>query len=47
LLDALYHGYVVVRYPPALAGVVERDLRGAVDQLSGWIGRARPQAVRP
>lgn len=30
LVHALYHGYVVVRYRPALAGVVKRDLRGAV-----------------
>jgi hypothetical protein len=30
LVHALYHGYVVVRYRPALADVVKRDLRGAV-----------------
>ncbi len=30
LVHALYHGYVVVRYRPALADVVERDLRAAV-----------------
>jgi len=30
LIHALYHGYVVVRYRPALAGRVARELRGAV-----------------
>ena len=30
----LYHGYVVVRYRPALAGVVKRDLRAAVGRAA-------------
>ena len=30
LIHALYHGYVVVRYRPALASIVKRDLRAAV-----------------
>jgi hypothetical protein len=30
LFHALYHGYVVVRYRPALAGAVKRGLRSAV-----------------
>ena len=32
LFHALYHGYVVVRYRPALATIVRRQLRGAVER---------------
>ena len=31
LIHALYHGYVVVRYRPALASIVKRDLRAPSD----------------
>jgi hypothetical protein len=49
LVHALYHGYVVVRYRPALAGVVKRDLRAAVERAAQPVvlvaGRGMPFAV--
>ena len=49
LIHALYHGYVVVRYRPALAGVVKRKLRDAVERAAQPVvvaaGRGMPFAV--
>ena len=49
LIHALYHGYVVVRYRPALASIVKRRLHGAVDRAAQPVvlvaGRGMPFAV--
>lgn len=49
LVHALYHGYVVVRYRPALADVVKHDLRGAVRRAAQPVvlvsGRGMPFAA--
>jgi hypothetical protein len=49
LVHALYHGYVVVRYRPALADVVKRDLRGVVRRAAQPVvlvsGRGMPFAA--
>jgi hypothetical protein len=49
LVHALYHGYVVVRYRPGLANVIERDLRVAVGRAAQPVvlvsGRGMPFAV--
>jgi hypothetical protein len=49
LIHALYHGYVVVRYRPALPGVVKRKLYEAVKRAAQPVvvvaGRGMPFAV--